>query len=115
MLSTRGGRLTALLSRLCRRGSCVVAIVPGMTTVRRAGLRDVPGVYRICLLTGAAGEDATARHTDPDLLGWIEAAAAQAGDPEGALTALRGALAAPPTDAVGKAVSPSPALLQYGR
>ena len=34
-------------------------------------VHDLPGVYRVCLLTGAAGEDASARHDDPDLLGHL--------------------------------------------
>ena len=34
-------------------------------------LHDLPGVYRVCLLTGAAGGDASARHADPDLLGHV--------------------------------------------
>ncbi len=39
--------------------------------MRRAQTRDLPGIYRVCLLTGAAGGDATGRHADPDLLGHI--------------------------------------------
>ena len=39
--------------------------------MRRAHARDLPGVYRVCLLTGAAGGDATADHADPDLLGHV--------------------------------------------
>jgi len=39
--------------------------------MRRAHARDLPGVYRVCLLTGAAGRDATAEHADPDLLGHV--------------------------------------------
>jgi len=34
-------------------------------------VHDLPGVYRVCLLTGAAGADATALHDDPDLLGHL--------------------------------------------
>ena len=29
----------------------------------------MPGAYRVCLLTGDAGEDASGRHDNPDLLG----------------------------------------------
>lgn len=36
---------------------------------------DAAGVYRVCLLTGAAGADATAQHDDPDLLGHVYAGA----------------------------------------
>ncbi len=34
-------------------------------------VHDLPGVYRVCLLTGAAGADATTLHDDPDLLGHL--------------------------------------------
>jgi ribosomal protein S18 acetylase RimI-like enzyme len=40
-----------------------------VTTVRPGTLHDLPGVYRVCLLTGAGGADASALHDDPDLLG----------------------------------------------
>ena len=30
---------------------------------------DAPGAYRVCLLTGDAGEDASDRYDNPDLLG----------------------------------------------
>ncbi len=39
--------------------------------MRQAHARDLPGVYRVCLLTGNAGRDATAEHADPDLLGHV--------------------------------------------
>lgn len=42
-----------------------------MTTIRPATVHDLPGVYRVCLLTGAAGTDASALHDDPDLLGHL--------------------------------------------
>lgn len=32
---------------------------------------DLPGMYRVCLLTGAAGEDATALYRDPHLLAHV--------------------------------------------
>ncbi|WP_291812333.1 GNAT family N-acetyltransferase [Cellulomonas sp.] len=32
---------------------------------------DLPGMYRVCLLTGAAGQDATPLYRDPDLLGHV--------------------------------------------
>lgn len=40
-----------------------------MVRVERAGLVDMAGVYRVCLLTGHVGGDATALLPDPDLLG----------------------------------------------
>ena len=42
-----------------------------MTTLRTATVHDLPGVYRVCLLTGLAGEDASSTYADPDLLGHI--------------------------------------------
>jgi GNAT superfamily N-acetyltransferase len=38
-------------------------------------VHDLPGAYRVCLLTGAAGADATTLHDDPDLLGHLWAGA----------------------------------------
>jgi GNAT superfamily N-acetyltransferase len=42
-----------------------------MLRVEPAGLHDLPGAYRTCLLAGDAGEDATGRYRDPDLLGHV--------------------------------------------
>jgi ribosomal protein S18 acetylase RimI-like enzyme len=42
-----------------------------MLRIEPAGLHDLPGAYRTCLLTGANGKDATRLHRDPDLLGHI--------------------------------------------
>jgi ribosomal protein S18 acetylase RimI-like enzyme len=39
--------------------------------IEPAGLQDLPGAYRTCLLTGEAGQDATAIYRDPDLLGHV--------------------------------------------
>jgi len=39
--------------------------------MRPGTLHDLPGVYRVCLLTGAGGADASAGHADPDLLGHV--------------------------------------------
>jgi GNAT superfamily N-acetyltransferase len=39
--------------------------------LRPYGLPDLPALYRICLLTGDAGEDASALYADPDLLGHV--------------------------------------------
>ncbi|ODT22483.1 MAG: GNAT family N-acetyltransferase [Kaistia sp. SCN 65-12] len=41
----------------------------GEFRLRRADLADMPAVYRVCLKTGDAGKDATAREDDPDALG----------------------------------------------
>lgn len=40
-------------------------------TMRPFHASDLPGMYRVCLLTGAAGEDATALYGDPDLLAHV--------------------------------------------
>lgn len=45
--------------------------VSAMAVMRDATLHDLPGVYRVCLLTGNAGGDASATSTDPDLLGHV--------------------------------------------
>jgi ribosomal protein S18 acetylase RimI-like enzyme len=37
--------------------------------IRPATAADAPALYRICLLTGDAGRDASPLHSDPDLLG----------------------------------------------
>jgi ribosomal protein S18 acetylase RimI-like enzyme len=39
--------------------------------IRDATPADAPEMYRICLLTGDAGRDATALHAEPDLLGEV--------------------------------------------
>ena len=44
-----------------------------MRHVRLARMRDLPGIYRVCLLTGDSGQDATALHRNPDLLGHVYA------------------------------------------
>ncbi len=47
-----------------RYAGAVLRIVP-------AGVHDMPGAYRVCVLTGEAGQDATALYADPDLLGQV--------------------------------------------
>jgi ribosomal protein S18 acetylase RimI-like enzyme len=44
-----------------------------MARIEAAGIADMAGVYRACLRTGDAGEDATHLYRDPDLLGHIYA------------------------------------------
>lgn len=39
--------------------------------MRPGTLSDLPGVYRVCRLTGAGGADASSLHDDPDLLGHV--------------------------------------------
>jgi len=42
-----------------------------MSTIRAATLQDLPGTYRVCLLTGDAGRDATEMYRNPELLGHV--------------------------------------------
>ena len=58
-----------------------------MTDLRRATLQDLPGTYRVCLLTGDAGRDASARHANPDLLGHVYVGPYVVGEPAFALVA----------------------------
>lgn len=39
--------------------------------IERAGLHDLPGAYRVCLLTGDSGRDASGLFDDPDLIGHL--------------------------------------------
>ena len=39
--------------------------------IRPAALSDLPGTYRVCLLTGDSGRDGSALYDDPDLLGHV--------------------------------------------
>lgn len=52
-----------------------------MSSIRPATLQDLPGVYRVCLQTGATGQDATDLYRDPDLLGHIYAGPYVVGPP----------------------------------
>ncbi len=49
--------------------------------LRVAGLFDLPGMYSVCLRTGADGQDASALHTNPDLLGHTYVGPYPAADP----------------------------------
>ena len=42
-----------------------------MLRIEPAGLHDLAGAYRTCLLAGAAGRDASGLYRDPDLLGHV--------------------------------------------
>lgn len=42
-----------------------------MAVLRDATVHDLPALYRVCLLTGDAGRDASAAHADPDLAGHL--------------------------------------------
>lgn len=49
--------------------------------VRPFATCDLAGMYRVCLLTGDAGADATPVYRDPDLLGHVYAAPYPVADP----------------------------------
>jgi ribosomal protein S18 acetylase RimI-like enzyme len=49
--------------------------------LRDAGLFDLPGMYSVCLRTGADGQDASARYANPDLLGHTYVGPYPAADP----------------------------------
>ncbi|MEJ3405991.1 GNAT family N-acetyltransferase [Rathayibacter sp. YIM 133350] len=53
-----------------------------MLEIRHPLPADLPGMYRICLITGDAGNDATGRHANPDLLGHIYTGAYAVRSPE---------------------------------
>jgi len=53
-----------------------------MTAIRPATVQDLPGAYRVCLLTGDAGRDASSTYRNPDLLGHVFVGAYVVGEPE---------------------------------
>ena len=52
-----------------------------LPVIRPFHLSDLPALYRICLLTGEVGGDATALYRDPDLLGHVYAGPYPVADP----------------------------------
>jgi ribosomal protein S18 acetylase RimI-like enzyme len=56
-----------------------------MLHIRPATTDDLPGAYQVCLLTGDAGGDASAKFRDPELLGHIYVGPYVVGSPELAL------------------------------
>ena len=58
-----------------------------MIEIRPATLHDLPGTYRVCLVTGDAGNDATAQYRNPDLLGHVYVGPYVVGEPGHALVA----------------------------
>ena len=59
-----------------------------MHVIRPATFRDLPGTYRVCLLTGDAGQDASAQFRDPDLLGHVYVGPYVVGQPDLALVVV---------------------------
>jgi GNAT superfamily N-acetyltransferase len=53
-----------------------------MATIRAATLQDLPGTYRVCLLTGDAGRDATRMYRNPELLGHVFVGPYVVGEPD---------------------------------
>ncbi|MFD6417882.1 GNAT family N-acetyltransferase [Streptomyces sp. NPDC060194] len=53
----------------------------GGAAIRPYHPSDLPGMYRICLLTGDVGRDATAKYRDPDVLGHLYLGPYPAADP----------------------------------
>jgi ribosomal protein S18 acetylase RimI-like enzyme len=62
-----------------------MAYARSMPHIRHATVHDLPGAYRVCLLTGDAGRDATSLARDPDLLGQIYVGPYIVGEPDLAL------------------------------
>src|SRR5213075_2470619 len=62
-------------------GQLAMTYAPEMPDIRHATVHDLPGVYRVCLLTGDAGKDATALARDPDLLGHVYVGPYVVGEP----------------------------------
>ena len=56
-----------------------------MPSIRAASIRDLPGAYRVCLLTGDAGRDASAIYRNPELLGHVFVGPYVVGQPDLAL------------------------------
>ena len=53
-----------------------------MLQIRPATPADLPGIYRVCLLTGDSGRDATGLWRDEDLLGHVYCGAYVVGEPD---------------------------------
>ncbi len=56
-----------------------------MPIIRAASMRDLPGAYRVCLLTGDAGRDASRIYRNPELLGHVFVGPYVVGQPDLAL------------------------------
>jgi ribosomal protein S18 acetylase RimI-like enzyme len=59
-----------------------------MTRIRLAGPHDLPGAYRVCLLTGDSGRDGSALFRNPDLIGHVYVGPYLVGRPELALVVV---------------------------
>jgi len=65
--------------------ACDPGDVPELRTYRTG---DLPAMYRICLLTGDAGRDATALYRDPDLLAHVYCGPYPTADPSLSLVVM---------------------------
>jgi ribosomal protein S18 acetylase RimI-like enzyme len=61
-----------------------------MPVIRPALAMDLPGAYRVCLLTGDSGRDASAQFRNPDLLGHVYVGPYVTGEPDLALVVADG-------------------------
>jgi GNAT superfamily N-acetyltransferase len=59
-----------------------------MPSIQPATVQDLPGAYRVCLLTGDAGRDASALYRNPELLGHIYVGPYIVGEPDLALVVV---------------------------
>lgn len=59
-----------------------------MCRIRGAELQDLPGLYRVCLMTGDAGQDASGQFRNPDLLGHVFVGPYVVGQPDLALAVV---------------------------
>jgi ribosomal protein S18 acetylase RimI-like enzyme len=59
-----------------------------MCRIRAARLQDLAGLYRVCLLTGDAGQDASGQFRNPDLLGHVFVGPYVVGQPDLALAVV---------------------------
>ena len=78
-------------------------------TIRRFHPSDLPALYRICRLTGFNGQDASARISDPDLVGHVYVGPYAVLDPEHAFVAVIG------SEVVGYVVAASNSTNFYAR
>lgn len=56
-----------------------------MPSIRPATVQDLPGAYRVCLLTGDSGRDASGIYRNPELLGHVFVGPYVVGEPDLAL------------------------------
>lgn len=80
-----GGSRRRLTPDRRRRQTELAAPASVAASVRAATLHDLPGTYRVCLMTGDSGRDGTALFRNPDLLGHVYVGPCVVGQPDLAL------------------------------